>query len=396
MARSLVPNMNSYLVDGLRTPIGRFRGALASLGAVELAVTPARFLVERYGPDSISRAVIGNVLQTGNGQNLARQVARLGGFAATTYALTLNDVCLSSMTSVALAADHVDRSSDEAWLVGGADSMSRADVTLDPGRPTVLFSDGLTCAIEGELHGRVADRDDARLSITRADADAVALASFERATDATRRGFLDDEVVPVTVGDAVVHHDEGLRETSARALGALAPAFSPDGTVTPGNASQMSDGAALGLVAGRRWVADRGITPLARIAGCAHIAGADGSLHERPAEAAERLLAEADLAIGDVDVWEINEAFAGVVVASERRLGLDLDVVNVNGGAIAIGHPLAASGFRLVLTLARTLRDRNAQRGVAAMCGGGGQGAAVLLERTSENEFTTTKGLARD
>ena len=258
--------------------------------------------------------------------------------------------------------------------------MSQADVALGDRRPTIVFADGLTCALESRSHGAVADDDDARLGVTRADDDAMALASFRRADAAQRRGFFDGEIVPVVTASGELAHDEGLRATSAEALAGLSPAFSTDGTVTAGNASQMSDGAALGIIAGAAWVDERGVAPLARIGGSAHIAGVDGSLHERPAEAVERLLAEHDLTVQDIDVWEINEAFAGVVVASQRRLGIDPELVNVNGGAIALGHPLAASGFRLVLTLARILRERGARRGVAAMCGGGGQGAAILIE----------------
>jgi len=372
--------MPSYLVDGVRTPIGRFRRSLAALGPVDLATGPAATLRNRYGPDAVDRCVIGNVLQAGNGENVARQIAVAGGFARTTYALTLNDVCLSSMTSVALAAEHLETRAEQAWLVGGADSMSRADVILGDRQPALVFADGLTCALESRFHGEVADIDDERLRITRAEADAVALASFHRADVAQRRGFFDGEIVPVATPAGELAHDEGLRSTSAEALAGLQPAFSTTGTVTAGNASQMSDGAALGIVAGAAWMDERGVAPLARIGGSAHIAGMDGSLHERPAEAVERLLTEHGLAVGDIGVWEINEAFAGVVVASQRRLGIDPELVNVNGGAIALGHPLAASGFRLVLTLARILRERGARRGVAAMCGGGGQGAAILIE----------------
>lgn len=370
----------AWLVDGIRTPIGRFRGALADVDAVTLGVVAATELCRRHGADAISRSVLGNVLQVGNGQNPARQVAVRAGFAPTTVGLTLNDVCLSSMTSVGLAAATVG-DGDDCWLVGGLDSMSGADRRLvhDDG-PTVVVADGLTCALEGEVHGRVADRDDARLGIARADADAFAAASFARARAATDDGFLAGEIVPVDLPNGALDRDEGLRDTSPEALAALAPAFSEDGTVTAGNASQMSDGAAVGLVGGDAWVGRREVAPLARIVGSSHVAGPDGSLHEMPALAVERLLADTGTTVADVGLWELNEAFAGVVVASSRRLGLDLDDVDVHGGAIALGHPLAASGFRLVLTLARSMRARGIRRGVAAMCGGGGQGAAVLLE----------------
>lgn len=372
--------MTAYLVDGIRTPIGRFRGALAHLPAVDLGIHAATVLRERHGADAVDRAVLGNVLQSGGGQNPARQVAVGAGFAPTTYGLTLNDVCLSSMTAVGLAADAVD-GADTAWLVGGMDSMSRAYRPLDaPNGPTVVIHDGLTCALESRIHGAVADDDDARLGIARADADAFALRSFERAAAATTSGFLAGEQAPITGASGTLDADEGLRDTSFDRLASLTPAFGPTGTVTPGNASQMSDGAAMGIVAGDVWIERTGTTPLARIVGTAAVAGVGGSLHELPALAVEHLLAQQELRVADIDVWEINEAFAGVVLASTRRLGLDPEMVNLNGGAIAVGHPLAASGFRLVLTLARTLRARGGRYGVATMCGGGGQGAAVLLE----------------
>ncbi|MEO2107830.1 MAG: thiolase family protein [Actinomycetota bacterium] len=372
--------MTAWLVDGVRTPIGRFRGRLSDRSAVDLGITAATVLRERHGADAVNRSVMGNVLQASGGQNPARQVVVGAGFDPRTYGLTLNDVCLSSMTAVGLAADAVGPR-DEAWLVGGMDSMSRADRPIDgPDTPTVVVHDGLTCALESTVHGTVADRDDARLGITRSDADAFAFRSFTRAAEATASGFLAGEQVPVITDDGLFDQDEGLRDTSLERLAGLSPAFTPDGTVTPGNASQMSDGAAVGIVAGDAWVQRRGVTPLARVVGTAAVAGVGGSLHEMPALAVERLLAEQGVAVGNVDVWEVNEAFAGVVLASCRRLGVSPEAVNVHGGAIAVGHPLAASGFRLVLTLARSLHALGARRGVATMCGGGGQGAAVLLE----------------
>jgi acetyl-CoA C-acetyltransferase len=375
--------MTAFLVDGVRTPIGRFRGRLANRSAVELGVAAATVMQERHGADAVTRSVMGNVLQAGGGQNAARQVVVGAGFDPTTYGLTLNDVCLSSMTAVGLAAAAVG-DTDDAWLVGGMDSMSRADrPVLGSDGPTVVMHDGLTCALESAVHGVVADRDDARLGISRDDADAFAFRSFTRAAEATASGFLAGEQVPVTADDGMLDVDEGLRDTSLDRLGSLSPAFTPGGTVTPGNASQMSDGAAAGIVAGEAWVTRRGVTPLARVVDVVTVAGTGGSLHEMPAVAVERLLAGHDLVVGDIDVWEVNEAFAGVVLASCRRLGLPPEAVNVHGGAIALGHPLAASGFRLVLTLARALQHLGARRGIATMCGGGGQGAAVLLEATS-------------
>lgn len=351
---------------------------MSAMSAVDLGVGVAKRLSEEYGSDAISGSVLGNVLQAGNGQNPARQVAVRGGFDPTARGLTLNDVCLSSMTSVAYAAAQV--ANDECWLVGGLDSMSRADRTLTDSDTTLVVSDGLTCALESAAHGVIADVDDRRHGVSRRDADEYALGSFRRAKAATRSGFLAAEIVPISTPSGEISADEGLRDTSLDELSRLAPAFTDGGTVTAGNASQMSDGASLGLLAGEQWVRRRETTPLAKVVSSAHVAGEGGSLHEMPAIATERLLAGVRVTTADVGLWEINEAFAGVVLTSQRRLGVELDVVNVNGGAIALGHPLAASGFRLVLTLARAMRDREVELGVAAMCGGGGQGAAVLLE----------------
>ena len=262
--------------------------------------------------------------------------------------------------------------------------MSRADVTLGDRQPTLVFADGLTCALESRFHGAVADTDDERLRITHADRRCRRTRIVPSGRCGPAAGFFDGEIVPVATPAGELAHDEGLRSTSAEALAGLQPAFSTTGTVTAGNASQMSDGAALGIVAGAAWVDERGVAPLALIGGSAHIAGVDGSLHERPAEAVERLLAEHDLAVGDIDVWEINEAFAGVVVASQRRLGIGPEHVNVNGGAIALGHPLAASGFRLVLTLARPCARRAP--------GEGSRRCAVAAARGRRSCSRTPKG----
>jgi acetyl-CoA C-acetyltransferase len=368
------------LVDGARTPIGRYGRALADVDPIDLGAHAVRETLGRCPglvPDHI---LLGNVLQAANGQNPARQAAIRGGVARATAGTTINDVCLAGMTSVAMAAAMVREGEAETVLVGGFDSMSRAPhaVQRTPDDPVLdlMVHDGLYCSIGGVGMGELSDAENARLEVTRAAQDMLALRSHERAAAATAEGRLADEMAPLPE----LAQDEGIRtDTSLEKLARLAPAFGPDGTITAGNASQMSDGAAAGVVTTRERARAEGLAPLAQIAGRAIVAGPDSSLHLRPAEAAQRLLERHGLQPGDVDLWEINEAFAGVVIASTAALGIDPERVNVNGGAVAVGHPLAASGMRLVLTLAYELRRRGGELGVATMCGGGGQGEALLL-----------------
>lgn len=368
---------SAFLLAGARTPVGRYQGALADYSAVELgglAVAAARDRAPGIEPQL---TVLGNVLQGGSGQNPARQAAVRGGVATTVPALTINDVCLASMSSIALAATYVSTGRVDVALVGGFESMSNAPYVAHirrPGRPgdvalvDMMVTDGLHCAIDDVGMGQLSDAENARLGIDRERQDAFALASHRRAAAAA--GRLDQVV---RVGD--LHHDEGIRpDTSLEQLAALRSVFSSNGTITAGNASQLSDAGAAGFV-GLGGMGD----PIAEIVDWHVVAGPDSSLHLKPALAARALLERHGLAPADVSLWEINEAFAGVVVASMTELGIDHERVNVNGGAIAIGHPLGASGFRLVLDLAHELRRRGSDFGVAAICGGGGQGEAMLL-----------------
>jgi acetyl-CoA C-acetyltransferase len=365
------------IAAGARTPIGRFNGALARVDAVELGAHAVRAALERTDlrPDYVA---VGNVLQAANGQNPGRRAALLGGVERTVPGITLNDVCLASMSAVAMAASMIRAGEATTVLAGGFDSMTRAPhaIRLRPGTKMgdvpmtdVMVHDGLYCSIAGAGMGGMSDAENARLGITREAQDRFAAASHARALAARER--LAEEIVPV--GDLL--QDEGVRETSYEALAALPPAFTADGTITAGNASQVSDGAAAAVIT----TADRAPDFLAEVVGRAVVAGPDSTLHLRPAEACERLLARFGLAVADIALWEINEAFAGVVLASAQALDLDLDTVNVNGGAVAVGHPLAGSGLRLVLTLAHELRRRGGGLGVATLCGGGGQGEAILL-----------------
>ena len=361
------------LLAGARTPVGRLGGRWADLPATELGGHAVRAALARLDGPPVDMVVLGNVVQAGNGQNPARVAATLGGVPRTVPGITLNDVCLASMTSVALAGHLLRAGEATRVVVGGFESMSRAPRTPED----LLVRDGLWCSLGDVGMGELSDTENRRLGISREEQDAVALSSQVRAREATDSGRLAEEILDGKGGEG----DEGIRrDTSAVRLALLAPAFGEDGTITAGNASQMSDAAAVGVVSTRGRARADGYEPLARVVGSAVVAGTTSSLHEPPADAARAVLDRFGLSVHDIDLWEINEAFAGVVVASSRALGIDLDRVNVNGGAIALGHPLGASGFRLVLTLAHELRRRGGGLGVASICGGGGQGRAMLLE----------------
>jgi len=377
------------LVAGARTPIGRFGGALATCSAVELGAAAVGAAVDRAPGLAVDYVVLGNVVAAGNGQNPARAVAARAGLPLTVPALTVNDVCLASMTSLGLAATLIRTGEIRGAVVGGFESMSQAPHAVrvrgaasvgDGTLVDLLVRDGLWCALALRGMGELSDAENTRLGIPRYEQDDVALASHRRAAEATAAQRLAAEIVPV--GGTELTVDEGIRtDTSLDALRRLRPAFTTTGTITAGNAAQLSDAAAAGIVASRGEARASGREPLAEIVGRDVVAGPDPALHLKPAAAARRLLDRYGLGPDDVDLWEVNEAFAGVVVATARELGLDPARVNVNGGAIALGHPLGASGFRIVLTLALEMRRRDAELGVAAICGGGGQGQAVLLRR---------------
>jgi acetyl-CoA C-acetyltransferase len=377
------------LVGGARTPVGRFRGALSDVPAVELGAHAVRAALARCPGLRPEYVAMGNVLQAASGQNPGRRAAILGGVARDVPGITLNDVCLASMSSVALAAAMIRAGEAACVLAGGFDSMTGAphavhmrtgDAAGDRKLIDVMRRDGLWCAIAGSGMGELSEEENERLGIDRARQDAFALESHRRAAAATESGRLAEEIEPLRTAGGDMHRDEGIRpDVSPERLAALRPAFTRSGTITAGNASQLSDAAAAGLIASLDTVRAAGLRPLAQIVGRAVVAGPDSTLHLRPAEAAQRLLAKQQLTTADIDIWEINEAFAGVALASIDALDIEPDRVNVNGGAIAVGHPLAASGFRLLLTLATELQHRSATLGIAAMCGGGGQGEAILL-----------------
>ncbi len=371
--------MKAVLAGAARTPIGRFGGALAGVDAVDLGAHAVRAALERcpgLEPDYIA---VGNVLQAANGQNPGRRAALAGGVRRDVPGITLNDVCLASMSAVALGVAMLRAEEATTVLVGGFDSMTRAPhaVRMRPAAKAgdqplidVMVHDGLYCSIADAGMGAMSDAENLRLGVSREAQDRFAAASHQRAAAAEAR--LAEEIVPL----AGLEHDEGIRpQTTYEALAKLRPAFGRDGTITAGNASQVSDGAAAALIT----TEDRAVDPLAEIVGRAVVAGPDSTLHLRPAEASHKLLERHGLKAADIALWEINEAFAGVTVAAAEALEIDLERVNVNGGAVALGHPLAGSGLRLILTLAYELRRRGGGLGIATLCGGGGQGEAVLL-----------------
>jgi acetyl-CoA C-acetyltransferase len=373
--------VKAVLAGAARTPIGRFGGALAGVDAVELGAHAVRAALDRcpgLEPDYIA---VGNVLQAANGQNPGRRAALAGGVRRDVPGITLNDVCLASMSAVALGVAMLRAGEATTVLVGGFDSMTRAPHAARM-RPAVkagnqplidvMVHDGLYCSIADAGMGAMSDAENLRLGVSREAQDRFAANSHQRAAAAEAR--LAEEIVPL----AGLEHDEGIRpQTTHETLAKLPPAFGHDGTITAGKASQVSDGAAAALIT----TEERAVDPLAEIVGRAVVAGPDSTLHLRPAEASRKLLERHGLTTADIALWEINEAFAGVTVAAAEALEIDLERVNVNGGAVALGHPLAGSGLRLVLTLAYELRRRGGGLGVATLCGGGGggQGEALLL-----------------
>jgi acetyl-CoA C-acetyltransferase len=379
---------------GARTPIGRFGGTLAPLPAAALGGHAARAALQRAGvaPDAVEHVVMGHVLQAGQGQITARQAAAWAGIPMTVPALTVNKVCLSGLNAIATAAQYVELGQAGLLVAGGMESMSNAPYLVPKARfgarmgdaelVDAMVHDGLWDAFDDAHMGGLSDETNRRLGIGRAAQDEWAARSHERAAEAAKRGLLAEEIVPVVVSDdgLTVDQDEGIRPgTTAESLGRLRPAFSPEGSITAGNASQISDGAAAVVVTSRERAAADGLPVLASVVAYGTVAGPDTSLHSQPSRAIADACRRAGVAPADLDLVEINEAFAAVALRSTQELELDEGVVNVNGGAVALGHPIGASGTRVVLTLAMELRRRGGGLGAAALCGGGGQGDALLV-----------------
>jgi acetyl-CoA C-acetyltransferase len=389
----------SYLVTGVRTPIGRFQGGLSGLRAMELGAVAIRAALERAGlaPDAVEYTIMGHVLQAGQGQITARQAAVAAGIPIDVPAITINKVCPSGMAAIAMADQMIRAGEIEVAVAGGMESMSNAPFVLPRARDgqrlghtpmlDVMIHDGLWCAFDDQHMGVGTDEMNREYGVDRPAQDAWAARSHLRAAAAWDEGRFDREVVPVSVpqrkGEPVVlARDEGIRaDTSATALAGLPPAFTAEGTVTAGNASQISDGACAVVVAGEDAVRRLGLVPLARIEAYGMSADRFPSLHTVPALAMDRALKKVGVGAADLGVLEVNEAFAGVAVHTARMLDVDEALVNPNGGAVALGHPIGASGARIVLTTAFEMQRREAELGGAAICGGGGQGDALILRR---------------
>ena len=390
----------SFIVDGARTPIGKFRGGLAPLRAVDLGGAAIRAALERarLEPDQVEYTVMGHVIQAGQGQITARQASIAAGIPKEIPAITVNKVCLSGMSAIAMADQMIRAGELEVAVAGGMESMTNAPYLAPTARegsrlgdaPLIdaMIHDGLWCAFDDRHMGAGTDAMNREYGVTREAQDAWAARSHARASAAWDEGRMADEIVAVSVpqrrGDTVdVERDEGIRpDTTPEALARLRPAFSPDGTVTAGNASQISDGACAVVVASEAAVERLGTEPLAEIVSYGMSADRYASLHTVPALAMEKALKRAGRSTADLELVEINEAFAGVASYAARLLELDEAIVNVNGGAVALGHPIGASGARIVLTLALEMRRRGLSLGGAAICGGGGQGDALILRRT--------------
>jgi acetyl-CoA C-acetyltransferase len=395
--------MGSVIAAGARTPVGRLLGGLAGRSAVELGGIAIQAALERSGlaGDQVDYVIMGQVLQAGSGQIPARQAAVRAGIPMTVPALTVNKVCLSGLDAIALADQLIRAGECEVVVAGGMESMSQAPHLLTGSRsgfkygPVTMLDhmahDGLEDAFtEHQSMGALTEEHNkGEDAVSRADGDAFAARSHQRALAATLAGRFGEEIVEVRTPqrrgpDLVVSVDEGVREgVTAESLATLPPAFAVDGTITAGSASPISDGAAAVVVASRAAAERLGLPVLAEVGAQGSVAGPDSSLQRQPANAIARACAKQRLSVADLDLIEINEAFAAVGVASARALGLSEaeihERVNVNGGAIALGHPIGASGARLALTLALELRRRGGGTGVAALCGGGGQGEALIL-----------------
>ena len=392
--------MSSVISAIARTPLGRFGGAFLPLPAVELGGTAIAAALERSGlaPEQVDAVYLGHVIQAGAGQITARQAARIAGISMDVPATTINKVCLSGMTSIAIADKDI-RLGEAAFVVaGGMESMTNAPYLMPKARYGArmgtaelidsLEHDGLFCAFDKCIMGESTDRKNIALGITRSEQDEWAVDSHHRAAAAAEAGAFDGEITPVAVpqrkGDPLISdRDEGIRpDSSVESLGRLRPAFSIDGTVTAGNASQISDGGAAVVVADADAASAAGLPVLAKILAYGQAAGPDATLHERPAQALQHALDRIGMAPGDLDLVEFNEAFAAVALWSARMLDIPHDKVNVNGGAVALGHPLGATGARIVVTLINALRARGGGIGGASLCGGGGQGDALIVEVT--------------
>jgi acetyl-CoA C-acetyltransferase len=387
----------SVIVSGARTPIGKLLGALKAFQAVDLGGIAIKAALERAGiaGDQVDYVIMGQVLQAGAGQITARQAAVKAGIPMTVPALTINKVCLSGIDAIALADQLIRAGEFDVVVAGGMESMTNAPYLLPQARAGYKYGngtlvdsmahDGLFCAFDQVAMGESTESYNAKLGISRQEQDEFSARSHERAAAAMKEGRFDDEIVAVPIpqrkGDPLlVTEDEGVRPgTTVESLGKLRPAFAADGTITAGSASQISDGACAVVVMSRAKAEELGAPVLAEIGAHGVVAGPDPSLQSQPSNAINKALSREGLSVSDLDLIEINEAFASVGIQSTRDLGVTEEIVNVNGGAISMGHPVGMSGARIVLALAYELKRRGGGTGAAALCGGGGQGDALII-----------------
>jgi acetyl-CoA C-acetyltransferase len=387
----------NVIVHGARTPMGRLLGALKDQSAMDLGGVAIMAALERSGitPEQVQYVIMGQVLQAGAGQIPSRQAAVKAGIPMTVPSITINKVCLSGLDSIALADQLIRAGEFDVVVAGGMESMTNAPHLLPNSRVgqkygsiemlDAMAHDGLTDAFDHIAMGASTERYNAKLGLGREEQDEFAARSHQRAALAQKNGTFEAEIAPVQIpqrrGDPLeVTEDEGIRpDTTVEALAKLRPAFDPDGTITAGSSSQISDGACAVVVMSMAKAHELGLDWIAEIGAHGNVAGPDNSLQSQPANAVKHALGKAGLSVADLDLVEINEAFAAVGIQSMKELGLDPEIVNVNGGAIALGHPIGMSGARLALTLALELRRRGGGTGAAALCGGGGQGDALIL-----------------
>ncbi|MFD3618015.1 acetyl-CoA C-acetyltransferase [Streptomyces sp. NPDC058676] len=387
----------SVIVAGARTPMGRLLGSLKSFSGADLGGFAIKAALDRagIGGDQVQYVIMGQVLQAGAGQIPARQAAVKAGIPMNVPALTVNKVCLSGLDAIALADQLIRAGEFDVIVAGGQESMTNAPHLLPKSREGFKYGaiemldamayDGLTDAFENIAMGESTEKHNTRLDIKRPEQDEFSALSHQRAAAAQKNGLFEAEITPVEIpqrkGEPVVFSkDEGIRgETTAESLGKLRPAFTKDGTITAGSASQISDGAAAVVVMSKAKAQELGLEWIAEIGAHGNVAGPDNSLQSQPSNAILHALKKEGMEVSDLDLIEINEAFAAVAVQSMKDLGVSTERVNVNGGAIALGHPIGMSGARLVLHLSLELKRRGGGVGAAALCGGGGQGDALIV-----------------
>ena len=387
----------SYIVAGARTPIGKMSGALASFSAADLGSIAIKAALERAGvsPSEVDHVIMGQVLMAGQGQVPSRQAAVKAGIPMSVPAINVNKVCLSGLNSIYLADQMIQAGDADIVIAGGMESMTNAPYIASGARggfrygntelKDAIIADGLWCSFDSCLMGLGTERYTAG-NISRQQQDDLAMKSNQRAAAAIAAGRLADEIVSISIpqrkGDPlVIANDEGVRaETTMESLGGLKPAFDKDGTITAANASQLSDGGSAVVMMSERFVKDRGIKALGQVVSYGMVAGPDNaSLLTQPSRAILKALNKVGMKVSDINLFELNEAFATVGIASMADLGISDDIVNVNGGAIALGHPIGMSGNRVALTVLHELRRRGGGVGAAALCGGGGQGDAIIV-----------------